>query len=210
MPAPALIAPPAGALVPERRDLAAYADAGYPDLLRGMIVSVRRGWDLWGPKDALASLLSWRIRHYQSLILDDETTESHTMIYAGGGWCWSQGITFGQSHLSDYKNCRLTFFDRPWTQPERNALSASCPPHKGKIYGFADIAGYFARAVTKQDAWQRIIKDDKNWICSEAVCALVRAILPGFGGPGAALKMPEELYRWMLAKGWQARVFIFS
>jgi hypothetical protein len=190
-------------------DLRAYAAARYPDLTRGMIVSVHRPWRLLSPLD---SVLAWRIRARQTDIVRAQfpeappATEHHAMLYAGGGWCWSQDAEFRLVHLRDYRGCTLTFWDRPgWDKSTRNNLVAECAPHNGRRYGYRDIGAIYAWAVTGREGWLERVGDSEHWICSEAVCELVRAWVEAYyATPGTCLEhFPQRLANWMLARGYR-------
>lgn len=190
-------------------DLTAYAAQRYPDLRRAMIVTVHRPFGLRAP---LESILAARIRHHSTVIIRlerpeaPEASEHHAMLYAGGGWCWSQGREWGLVHLREYRGCVLTFWSR-LQGPEmlrgegnREHLLAECAPHNGAPYGYRDIAAIWAWAVTGRQDWLGALGDRAHWICSESVVELIRRhYYHAYGGDRPALEMiPQRLANWML------------
>lgn len=213
-PQPGIAAPgafyAAGETIPvEEVDLVDFAARRYPGLMRGMIVTVHRPWRLLSPLD---STLAWRIREHQTTIIRAQfpeapaATEHHVMLYAGGGWCWSQDDEFRLVHVRDYAGCTLTFWDRPdWDKPTRNGLVAECAPHNGRRYGYRDIGAIYVWAVTGREGWLERVGDPEHWICSEAVCELIRAwAAADYATPGTCLEhFPQRLANWMLARGYR-------
>ena len=181
-------------------ELSRMADAGWPHLKRGMVVTVHRPFSLGNP---LWSLLAWRIRAHSGRLAGHEATEHHAMLYAGAGRCWSQDQEFDLVKLSDYAGCRLSFFDPPATIDERNQIMGACGPHKGRSYGYRDILGYLAWSITGSESLLGLISDKRHWHCSEAVCRLMRAVFPRVFGPESCeQKHPQALYDWMQDQGW--------
>ncbi len=197
---------------PQAIDLAEYAAQGYPGLKRGMVITVHRPWRarwLLRPSKAFWAWVAWRIRHFSTLIrrqADPQAapaTEHHAMLYAGGGWCWSQDYIWRLVHLSNYRGSRLTFWDGGWDLCARNSLMAECAPRRGSRYGIRDIAGLAMYAITGREAWLEALADPR-WICSEAVCEMVRAWAQmDYGAPGRCTKAPQQIADWMEAKGWK-------
>ncbi len=201
---------PPGAMLVRRVDLDDYASQHYPDLRRGMVVTVERPWQTGRP---LLSLLSWRIRARQAEIMDLESERvliSHAMLYAGMGRCWSQGPEFGIEHLDVYSGCTLHFWDNPaWGLDDslRHHLMSDCGPHVGQDYAYRDIAGLWAWAATGNERWLERLGDGAHWYCSEAVCVLMRGVEARVGrefmpGQPAERVLPQVLHNHLLAQGW--------
>ena len=195
--------------------LKAYAAEGYPDLKRGMVITVYRpASTAWrGPIAAFWAFISWRIRVHSTRLLGEEATESHAMIYVGAGRCWSQDQRFRVVHLHGYRHCRLTFLDAPnWTQDERNAFVAECGPHQGEEYGYRDIWSMLQASYEKDPASLPQRNDKAHWICSEAVCALLRKAVKrlaralGF----SCLITPQELRNRLVGAGWRQLKMMFA
>lgn len=187
------------------RDLEA---AGYPALRRAQVVTVYRPWSSWLRRpwrlgDLLWSTVAWRIRSYSGRIAGHEATESHAMLYAGGGWCWSQGAKFGLVSLREYRGCRLSFWDGGLSAWQRDHVMGECAPHRGSRYGLRDIAALALFASTGRRAWLGALGDVHRWICSEAVCVLMRTAVEGYAGEGDCLRTPQDLADWMGGQGWQ-------
>ncbi len=190
--------------------LAEYAAAGYPDLWRGMVITVERPWSWMHP---MTSALAWGIRRESTRISGHPARASHAMLYVGGGRCASQGRHYEIIPLADYRGCTLRFWDwladneftRHLWRDERNALGAEAVVHVGQDYGVMDVVAQQMRAATGNPAWLDVLADPLRWDCSEAVCHLVRDwISRGFGGPGSCDKTPQELEDWMMtAPGWR-------
>ena len=206
------IAPPGAFCASEPRevDLAEYAAARYPDLRRGMIITVERPWQLSKPG---LSLLAWRIRARQADVLGlapERVRVSHAMLYAGMGRCWSQDTEFGISSLASYRGCTLHFWDNPaWSRNDalRHRLMSDCGPHAGEKYAYGDIAGLWAWAISGHEYWLERLGDRAHWYCSEAVVNLVRQVealagryfLPGVLENQA---VPQLLHNQLAVRGW--------
>lgn len=190
-----------------KRRLKNWAADGYPELRRGMVVTVYRPWSAWLKRPwnlhaLVLCVLAWRIRSYSARLLGEPATEHHAMIYAGGGWCWSQDGEYRLVHLKSYRGCQMTFGINPaWTSHRRNKLVADCAPHKGSKYAVRDIIALAVFALTGNEALLIKLADRLRWICSEAVCVLVRGIQPDYCGDGDCLKVPHYLLIWMKAQG---------
>ncbi|MFH1033839.1 MAG: hypothetical protein V1806_04975 [Pseudomonadota bacterium] len=188
-------------------DLDDYAARGYPDLRRAMIITVHRPWSWTHPLD---SALARQIRRYQTDIIRrqipgaPEATEHHAMIYAGGGWCWSQDNEFELVHLRAYRGCVLTFWDADWSQEVRNSLVAECAPHNGASYGYRDLGAIYAWAATGRESWLEALEDRQRWICSESVCTLVSVFADPriSAGQDCVKRVPQVLANWMLGIGY--------
>lgn len=178
--------------------LADYAARGWPDLVRGMVVTVERPWSWRRP---LLSLLAWRIRRWSGLIAGRPARASHAMLYLGAGRCASQDARYDVVRLEAYRGCVLRFWAWPGDGGQRNALVAEAVVHVGEAYGWRDIVAQLLRAATGNPAWLQALAD-RRWICSEAVCALLRTVLPGYLGGRSCDCTPQELEDWMLAQGW--------
>lgn len=190
--------------------LAEYAAARYPDLRRGMIITVERPWQFAKPG---LSLLAWRIRARQADLLglaSEQVRVSHAMLYAGMGRCWSQDSEFGISNLEAYQGCTLYFWDNPaWRVNDalRHRLMSDCGPHAGNKYAYADIAGLWTWAVTGSESWLERLGDRAHWYCSEAVTTLMRQVeqlagrdfLPGIEANRA---VPQLLHNQLADQGW--------
>ena len=184
---------------PIPKDLKQMARARWPELRRGMVVTVYRPWSWRRP---WVSALAWGIRRAQNRILKSGTRAHHAMIYIGGGWCASQSLCFELSPLSAYRGCVMRFFDPPLPPALRDHLVAESVVHKGRPYGFRDIAAFYAYSITGRRAWLEALGDFLRWVCSEAVCCLLRLVLPAFAGPGDCTQMPAELELWMEEQNW--------
>ena len=173
----------------------------YPCLRRGMVITVERPWLLTSPID---SILAWGIRRSETKISSKPARASHAMLYLGNGRCASQDRDFGVVNLRAYRGCTLRFWDAPGAnQVGRNALVAEALVHYGQDYGYLDLAAQFLRSETGNSAWLDALGDKRRWICSEAVCELMRATLaPGYGGDGTCDRNPQEIENWMAAEKW--------
>jgi hypothetical protein len=183
-----------------KADLASLAADGWPNLKRGMVITVHRPWSWRSP---LWSLMAWRIREHSSRLTGRPANEHHAMIYAGNGKCWSQDSEFDLVKMSDYPGCRLTFFSPPFSLDECNDLIGECAPHKGRKYGYSDLLGYLAWSITGSEKMLEWLSDKRDWHCSEAVCRLMRKVMPGAFSPGSCEKKhPQALYDWMQGQAW--------
>jgi hypothetical protein len=189
-----------------------YGAEHYPDLTRAMLVTTYRAWQWSSPFD---SFVAWRIRDNQAKALElmkGQASESHAMLYVGGGRCASQGPKMGIIHLEEYLGCRVTFWDWPdWlevTKAQRNMLVAEASVHAGEEYAYADIAAILMWAVTGNDAWLKAIGDPDKYICSERVCHLTRQHLwAEYAGDRDCLHaLPHWLAGWMWAVGFKPTV----
>jgi hypothetical protein len=174
--------------------------AGYPCLRRGMVITVERPWQWSRP---LESLLAVGIRKASSKISGHPARASHAMLYLGRGRCASQNREFQVVDLVDYRGCTLRFWDPQTMQDARNALVAEAMVHVGQSYGYLDIAAQYLRAATGNPAWLEALGDKKHYICSEAVCELVRQTVDRrYAEPGKCNRTPQEIEDWMAAAGW--------
>lgn len=183
-----------------KKSFSTWAAEGFPELLRGMTVSVERPWSWRHP---FMSALAWAITRASTLILGYRAFVEHKMIYLGKGKCLSQGPEFDIVPLTDYEGCILYFrFNPAWTQEQRNALVADAACHRGEKYGYGDFLAFLAQAIRSPKALVCSLSDHR-WVCSEAVCALVRSIEPDYGKPHEiSLILPQQLDRWEEARGW--------
>jgi hypothetical protein len=197
-------------------NLADYAAQHYPDLTRAMIITTSRPWRWLDPID---SYIAWRIRHYQAEILElteSRASESHAMLYAGGGRCMSQGPKMGIINLKEYRHCRVTFWDWPdWlevTKAQRDLLVAEAAVHAGEDYAYSDIAAILMWAITGNESWLEAWGDAEKFICSERVCNLVRKhIWAAFAGESTCLRaVPHWLAAWMWSVGFKPTVLCLT
>ena len=172
-------------------------------LFPGMPVTVYRPWDWSKPFD---SWLAARIRAYSSEIVGHAASEHHAMLYTGLGRVASQDRQYKVKDLSDYVGDTLTFYMPPWSGEPQFNICVEAKRYEGQEYGYLDIAGQVMRALTGRRAWVRAIGDSDNWICSEAVCQIIRkTAAPDYGGGPYCDHTPQGLADWMTAQGWGVR-----
>jgi Lar family restriction alleviation protein len=174
-------------------------------LVPGMPVTVYRPWNWFKPFD---SWLAARIRAYSSEIVGHAASEHHAMLYTGLGRAASQDWEYKVKGLSDYVGDTLTFYMPLWADEPRviGRLCREAWKYEGREYGYLDIAGQVMRALTGRRAWVQAIGDSDNWICSEAVCQVIRKTAdPDYGGGPYCDHTPQGLADWMIAQGWGVR-----
>ena len=167
---------------------------GFPELLRGDLVSVVRPWSWRYP---WKSSLAWAIRKVSQRFTGQPAEIVHSMIYVGGGKVWSQGLSFNLVSLKQYQDCILIFQrNLKWGAPTRNKLSAEACVFKGQGYGYRDLLAFALAAFLGYRDPVPVLLDKCCWVCSEAVVELIRRIKSSFLGNSHSLVTPQEVHDW--------------
>ena len=145
--------------------------------------------------------MAWAIRKGKERIMGGKAKANHSMIYVGRGRAASQSLKFEIVTLDEYSGCELWFWPMPFGDAQRDHVVAQTTKYVGDEYGYSDLAGYGMYALTGNKRWLKKLADYNSFICSEAVCFLIRLVWPIFGGEGSCLQSPAEQARWMLAQG---------